>query len=121
MEEKGLEPLICNSEQEARDIAKTLPNDNKWPCLFTASNTTGEKDFEEFFTNKEILDMNRFQNLGVIKNDLSFDSERLTMFENTISDLKENKKWDKKQIVSIFRELIPDFEHKETGKVCSKC
>jgi len=116
LKKKGLDPLICSSEQEARDIARKLPNNNKWPCLFTISDTTGEKDFEEFFTANEVLDENKFQNLGIIKNDLFFEQKKIEFFENTISELKKNKKWNKSQIISLFQKIIPDFEHKETGK-----
>ena len=92
LEGKGLEPVICKSEQEARDFAKKLSNDNKWPCLFTTSNTTGEKDFEEFFTDKETLDNNKYQSIGIIKNEVTFNNNKLEIFENTITDLKENQK-----------------------------
>src|SRR5690606_1485284 len=67
----GYEPYLCQSEDEARELIKTLPSEGKLPCLFTTSDTTGEKDFEEFFTENEVLDMDRFQNLGVIKNKLT--------------------------------------------------
>jgi UDP-N-acetylglucosamine 4,6-dehydratase len=115
LHEKGLEPLICETEEEARDLAK-ISNSGKWPCLFTKSDTTGEKDFEEFFTNNEILDMKRFNNLGVIKNELSFDSKKLDVFEKAISKMKASKKWSKLQIIDLFHKMILDFEHKEMGK-----
>ena len=63
----GYEPHLCKDEDEARSLNKSLPKEGKWPCLFTSSDTTGEKDFEEFFTTNETLDMERFENLGVIK------------------------------------------------------
>ena len=116
LEGKGLEPIICKSEQEARDFAKTLPTDNKWPCLFTASDTTGEKDFEEFFTNKETIDVAKFKSIGIIKNELSFNNNELEEFKNTITALKEKKNWNKKQIVDLFIKMIPDFDHNEKGK-----
>ncbi len=116
LKEKGLEPYLCKDEDEARELASTLPEQGKWPCLFTSSDTTGEKDFEEFFTDKETLDMDRFENLGVIKNEALFDEERLNKFETTIGALKESRKWSKEQIVELFFKMIPDFGHKETGK-----
>lgn len=115
LKEKGLEPLICKTEDEARIFVKK-ENKGKWPCLFTESDTTGEKDFEEFFTENETLDMERFNNLGVIKNELNFDSEKLEIFENEISKMKADKKWNKDQIVKLFFKMLPDFGHKETGK-----
>ena len=69
LKQLGYEPHLCDNEEEARELVKTLPAQGKWPCLFTSSDTTGEKDFEEFFTDKEILDMAHFENLGVIKNE----------------------------------------------------
>ncbi len=112
----GYEPYRCETEDEARKLANTLPTEGKWPCYFFSSDTTGEKDFEEFFTIKEILDMDRFENLGIIKNDLYFDNEKLDMFSLKINTMKEKKAWSKEEIVELFFEMIPDFGHKETGK-----
>jgi len=116
LKEKGYEPYLCKDENEARELAKTLPSNGKYPCLFTASDTTGEKDFEEFFTDNETLDMQRFMNLGVIKNEANFDEERLDYFEQTIKALKTNLSWTKEDIVKVFFKMIPDFAHQETGK-----
>ena len=116
LENLGYEPYLCETEDEARELAKTLPALGKWPCLFTASDTTGEKDFEEFFTDNEILDMARFENLGIIKNEAIYDEEKLNHFDKTIKDFKENLSWTKDDIVKEFFTLIPDFGHKETGK-----
>ena len=116
LKQLGYEPYLCDSEDEARELAQTLPEQGKWPCLFTDSDTTGEKDFEEFFTEKETLDMERFDNLGVIKNEAVFDAELVALFEKNIGDMKINKEWNKDEIVKLFFKMIPDFGHKETGK-----
>ncbi len=116
LENLGYEPHICESEDEARDLAKTLPAQGKWPCLFTSSDTTGEKDFEEFFTDNETLDMKRFKNLGVIKNEAIFDEELLNSFESKIKSFKQKLFWKKEDIVKEFFKMIPNFGHKETGK-----
>jgi FlaA1/EpsC-like NDP-sugar epimerase len=116
LEQLKFEPYLCETEDEARDLAKTLPDQGKWPCLFTNSDTTGEKDFEEFFTDNETLDMQRFQNLGVIKNEAVYDADLVSLFEKTIGKMKSEKSWQKEQIVELFFKMIPDFGHKETGK-----
>lgn len=138
LENLGFEPYLCKDEDEARGFfAKSkngfskedlgyenilsptshLPSPNPlYPCLFTASDTTGEKDFEEFFTDKEVLDMNRFENLGVIKNEAIYDEKLLNDFENIIKKYKQDLSWSKDDIVKEFFKLIPDFGHKETGK-----
>lgn len=116
LKELGYEPYLCKDEDEARELVKTLPQEGKWPCLFTSSDTTGEKDFEEFFTDNEILDLERFVNLGVIKNELNVDEDKLKLFSSKIEEFKSSKKWTKQQIVDLFFEMIPGFGHKETGK-----
>ncbi|AMG13722.1 UDP-N-acetylglucosamine 4,6-dehydratase [Vibrio vulnificus] len=116
LKQRGYEPHLCADEDEARELAKTLPAQGKWPCLFTESDTTGEKDFEEFFTDKEVLDMARFENLGIIKNEPLYQPELLSLFEEQIAQMKDQRAWSKEQIVALFFTMIPDFGHKETGK-----
>lgn len=112
----GYEPHLCKDEDEARSLMNTLPQQGKWPCLFTKSDTTGEKDFEEFFTENEILDMERFVNLGVIKNEIKSEDAQLDHFTVEINLMKQRGKWSKEEIVDLFHTMIPDFGHKETGK-----
>ena len=112
----GYKPYLCKTEEEARELVDTLPEKGQWPCLFTRSDTTGEKDFEEFFTDKEVLDMERFKNLGIIKNEALYDQALLELFENEINTMKQQKSWTKTELVELFHQMIPDFGHKETGK-----
>jgi FlaA1/EpsC-like NDP-sugar epimerase len=116
LEEIGYEPYLCKTEEEARENIEELITQKKWPCLFTESDTTGEKDFEEFFTDNEVLDMNRFESLGVIKNEAIYDNEELEKFTFKINEMKSNLSWTKEMIVALFHNLIPNFGHKETGK-----
>ena len=112
----GYEPYECASEDEARDRAEELIAQRKWPCYFFNSDTTGEKDFEEFFTDKEVLDMKRFESLGVIKNEPVYEQELLDHFLKVVADLKAQGLWEKVDLVDLFNKMIPDFKHKETGK-----
>ena len=114
--ELGYKPYLCESEEEARQMMATLPEQRMWPCLFNQSNTTGEKDFEEFYNENEVLEMNRLENFGIIKNDGNFSNDKINLFSNTISEFKKSKKWNKEQLVDLFFKMIPDFGHKETGK-----
>lgn len=114
--EIGYQPYLCETEEEARNNVDDLIAEKKWPCLFTSSDTTGEKDFEEFYTNNEILDMNRFDNFGIIKNEANFDQLKLESFTKKISEMKKNLAWTKDDIVVLFHAMIPNFGHKEKGK-----
>ena len=112
----GYEPYLCETEDEARTNIEAHIANKRWPCLFTKSDTTGEKDFEEFFTVSETLDMDRFSGLGIIKNDLEYDNDKLDYFTKIIEQLKLEKSWTKDELVDLFHHMIPDFGHKETGK-----
>jgi FlaA1/EpsC-like NDP-sugar epimerase len=116
LENLGISPYLCESEDMARSLMDILPQQKKWPCLFTKSDTTGEKDFEEFFTNNEVLDMERFGNIGIIKNKAIFDDTKIRLFASSIKKMKEDRHWSKEQILSLFLQMIPEFGHKETGK-----
>ncbi len=112
----GYAPHHCSSEEEARNCAAVLIADKKWPCYFFESDTTGEKDFEEFFTDSEDLDMSRFKGVGVIRNEPLYDSDKLDQFLSGVEALKGSGNWDKQVIVDLFFDLLPEFAHKETGK-----
>ncbi|RZI85373.1 MAG: UDP-N-acetylglucosamine 4,6-dehydratase [Rubrivivax sp.] len=112
----GFEPVECASEDEARGRASELIARKQWPVYFFASDTTGEKDFEEFYTGEETLDMRRFQSIGVIKNEPVYDIERLEDFLATIDRIRAQPTWDKPELVDLFNRMIPEFQHKETGK-----
>ncbi|MDT0684519.1 UDP-N-acetylglucosamine 4,6-dehydratase [Roseicyclus sp. F158] len=116
LEARGYTPHECESEDEARGRATELIAARKWPVYFFASDTTGEKDFEEFFTAAETLDMDRFDTLGVIQNEPDFDPAKLDWFLEEISAIRARPTWDKPEIVALFNKMIPDFDHKETGK-----
>ena len=116
LRDRGYEPYECVSEEEARDRAGELIANKQWPCYFFKSDTTGEKDFEEFFTVNEDLDMERFDTVGVIKNQIDFDEAKLDDFMDGIEALREKGTWAKNDIVRLYFGLLPEFAHKETGK-----
>lgn len=116
LNELGYEAHECKTEDEARERASELISLKKWPCYFFDSDTTGEKDFEEFFTSNEKLDMNRFQSLGVIKNEPVFDANKLNEFTGRIISLRQKDLMQKQDFVDLFHFMLPDFGHKETGK-----
>jgi len=112
----GYEPYECESEDEARDRTEELIAKKQWPCYFFKSDTTGEKDFEEFFTDNEDLDMDRFKTVGIIRNQPEFDESKLDEFMNGIEMLRNQDTWSKEDIVKLYFGLLPEFAHKETGK-----
>lgn len=112
----GYEPYECASEDEARAKAAELIARKQWPCYFFSSDTTGEKDTEEFYTDQESVDWNRFADVGVVTNDVGWDEAALNRFETTIAQMLERKQWNKSQLVDLFNQTLSRFSHKETFK-----
>jgi FlaA1/EpsC-like NDP-sugar epimerase len=112
----GYEPVECSSEDEARSRVGELKAQRKWPVYFFASDTTGEKDFEEFYTDEEKLDLERFSSLGVIKNEACYNTDKLKDFEARIQAMRSKGRWSRSDLIDLFNDMIPEFNHKETGK-----
>ena len=113
---RGYEAVECASEDEARARVPELKAQGKWPVYFFKSDTTGEKDFEEFYTEHETLDMDRFASIGVIKNEPNFDASSFEHFEASIREMRKRGTWTRGEIIDLFNAMIPEFAHKETGK-----
>ncbi|TMP87915.1 UDP-N-acetylglucosamine 4,6-dehydratase [Pseudoalteromonas ruthenica] len=116
LHQRGYEPFICESEQQARELVHSLPQQGQWPCLFSSSDTTGEKDIEEFYTPTEELDMTRFDDLGIVKSKLAYDSTKLSAFVDNINAMKSAGRWSKADLVAEFIKLLPEFSHTEMGR-----
>lgn len=116
LEGNGYTPYECHSEDEARDRADELIAQQKWPVYFFSSDTTGEKGFEEFYTGNEDIDWNRFDSMGVIHNPAKYDDAKLEAFLAEIGRIRSKGVWRKSEVVELFNWMIPEFQHKETGK-----
>ena len=113
---KGFEPYECNSEEEAREKSSELIQKGKWPCYFFKSDTTGEKNLEEFYTQDEDIDISLFEDIGVVKTKLLYDDTKLKNFENSFRNWQVSEKRNKNDLVSIFQDCLPEFSHSEKGK-----
>jgi hypothetical protein len=112
----GYEPVTCATEDEARQKVTELKKQKKYPVYFFKSDTTGEKDFEEFYTDKETLNMERFNAVGIIKNEPDYDEAKLTLFTETIHAMRKSGMWNRQELIDLFNHIIPEFNHKETGR-----
>ncbi|WP_296014138.1 hypothetical protein [uncultured Treponema sp.] len=106
----------CATEDEARARVTELKVKHRYPIYFFKSDTTGEKDFEEFYTANEKIVMDKFDSLGVIKNEVCYDEKMLQYFTDTIFTMKNKEEWTRIELIELFNEMIPNFNHKETGK-----
>lgn len=117
LKEYGYEVLECVSDEEAIDKAEDLRNgSNIYPVHFSVTNTSGEKGFEEFYTESESVDSERLLSLGIIIGKKIPDKSKIEVLFNKLITAFGKEKVDKSEIVGIIKEYLPNFEHIETGK-----
>jgi FlaA1/EpsC-like NDP-sugar epimerase len=117
LNELGLEAEICNSENEAKiKAAHWNPSIKRYPVYFFESDTSGEKSFEEFYTQTDIVDMDSFQALGIVKNSEKADKNDIEKTLTAFEKLFESENVDKGSVVNLLSNYLPDFSHIETGK-----
>lgn len=113
----GLEKDPCSSDDEAKRKAAALDwSDNKYPTLYFGTDTTGEKTYEEFYVPGEIIDMQRFQTLGVVEQTTRHEMAELNSFFEKLEGIFAQEDFTKEQVVDAIKEFIPNFEHEEKGK-----
>jgi len=113
LKEKGFEPVLVKSEKEAKDF-DFEKNPTKYPIYFFKTDTSGEKTYEEFFTEEEDYEINKYASLGFINT-----SDIKISFEDVVADFEKvfnNHHSEKSDIVTIIKKYVPDFMHIETGK-----
>ena len=113
----GYEILECSSDAEAIDKAKTLKQGiNLYPVYFSVSDTSGEKPFEEFVTDEETADYDRFLSLGVIIGKQIPDRSKVEKLFLNLNAAFDRNEASKKEVVQVLKEYLPYFKHIETGK-----
>ena len=117
LHEHGFEVLECASDEEAIDKAEALKEGSKfYPVHYSGSDTSGEKPYEEFFTDEESVDMERLQALGIITGKQVTDKKKVEVLFNKLSVEFAKEETSKETIIKIMQEYLPNFEHIETGK-----
>lgn len=113
----GYQVLECVSDEEAIEKAELLRQGSlEYPVHYSASNTSGEKAFEEFYTDTECVDMDRFQSLGIVTEKEVVDAQKITVLFKELENAFLKETVTKEEIVKIIGQYLPDFEHIEKGK-----
>ncbi len=115
--EHGYTILPCPSDGEAVDKAEALKQGSLfYPVHFSPSNTSGEKPYEEFYTESESVDFKRFHALGVVGGKGIPDRQKLQVLLEALDKAFEKEQTTKEDVVAIIKSYLPNFEHIETGK-----
>lgn len=117
LKENGYEVLHCSSDAEAIDKSEALQNgSNQYPVYYSASNTSGEKAYEEFYTDNERIDMERFEALGVITNKALIARNKVELLFNNLTNIFTSNTPKKEAVIKVIKDYLPNFEHIEKGK-----
>lgn len=117
LQEYGYEALECHSDREAVDRAEELKGGSKnYPVHFSVSDTSGEKGVEEFYTENEVVDWERFYSLGVIIKKEVPDQSKVNRIFSRLNDVFSKDCTEKEEVISIIKEFLPNFKHMEKGK-----
>lgn len=117
LKEYGYEVLMCQSDEEAIEKAATLKKGSKkYPVHYSVSDTSGEKSYEEFFTDDEIVDMDRFSSLGVIKDKPIVEEEKVQDMFINLDYVFSKENVIKEEVVDVIKKYLPNFQHIEKGK-----
>ena len=117
LEAHGYEVLKCASDEEAIEKAEELKNGSKiYPVHYSGSNTSGEKAYEEFYTDTESVDLNRLKALGVVTNKEIPDKQKVIALFEELNRIFEKEETTKEEVIAIMQNYLPNFEHIETGK-----
>lgn len=114
LNELGFEPVIFDSDQKARESIHLI-DQKKYPVYVFKTETSGEKLYEEFYTDSEIFDLDKFNALGVISKKTTYSSSQFSPIFEELYNLLEKKNLEKSDIVTWLKKYIPEFEHIETG------
>ena len=115
--ENGYEVIECTDEKKAIEASTKLLNGSKeYPVCYSHSDTSGEKAFEEFFTEEEEVDFSRMKSLGIVINKIIPDKTKVKELFEKLKNVFAQEKATKEEVVQIIKEYLPNFEHVETGK-----
>lgn len=114
---QGYEILECKSDKEALAYSRKLREGSKvYPVHFSRSDTSGEKSFEEFYTDQETVELDRFNSLGVITGKEIPDRRKVEGLIQELSERFQNGGATKDDVIKLLSSYLPNFEHIETGK-----
>lgn len=117
LEYAGYEKKECATDEEAKQFAANMAEDSRiYPVVYFKSDTTGEKDYEEFYVPGERLNLSRFSSLGVIEEVKRRPMKELDLFFTELQRIFAGPDFSKAEVVSAIKSFIPNFEHIEKGK-----
>jgi FlaA1/EpsC-like NDP-sugar epimerase len=110
---KGFKPQIFDDEFLARNAVEECSKKRNWPCYCFASETTGEKPFEEFYTENESVCLKSFKDIGVVDFKPDLESDDYDTFSKLYETFKEKGEWKKIDLVTLMQKFLPNFLHEE--------
>ena len=129
LDEMGLGCRECHSTEEAKEAMRdyfshkehkehkgVFENGGGYPCEFFGSDTSGEKTFEEFYTDTDVKDETTFINLGCVKNSKKRPIAEVEAIFGNLRSVFAKADVTKEDVIEVLKEYLPNFQHIEKGK-----
>ena len=111
----GYTPYHSSSENQAKLLSSNLFKPDKYPVYYFKSNTTGEKLYEEFYTENEKVNEDLYNSVGVIDvSQITSKNEINELFEQLNKLISHTP--DKNEIILLIKKYINNFSHVEKNK-----
>ena len=118
----GLGCKACSSSAEAKAAmmefsrVERVEGNIGYPCEFFGSDTSGEKTFEEFYTDTDVKDEKTFVNLGAVKNSKKRPVAEVEAIFANLRAVFRKPGAEKADVIEVLKEYLPNFQHIEKGK-----
>ena len=125
LNDMGLGCKVCTSSAEAKaammefsrvERVDRVEGNSGYPCEFFGSDTSGEKTFEEFYTDTDVKDEKTFVNLGAVKNSKKRPVEEVEAIFANLRGVFRKPGAEKADVIDVLKEYLPNFQHIEKGK-----
>ena len=104
------------SHKEHKEHKGVSENGGGYPCEFFGSDTSGEKTFEEFYTDTDVKDETTFINLGCVKNSKKRPIVEVEAIFGNLRSVFAKSDATKEDVIEVLKEYLPNFHHIEKGK-----
>ena len=108
--------IVCKSEEEAKILAKNISDNDPYPVYFFNTETSGEKLYEEFYSNEDKIDMDSYNSIGIVTNTTKPTYQEINLIIKELNNLFEKSHYNKSDIIEILNNYLPGFNHIETGQ-----
>ncbi len=120
LRDHGLAPVWFKDPEQARRAVLEEKSQGRYPVLVTQSDTSGEKEVEQFVGADEVaidIGLEGVQAVAAGRVDIGALTEVLSVIDRAATGAEALAKMD---LVAALKRLVPELDHRDTGKSLDK-